>query len=90
MTMDVCCRGGFLAETRAFVGRLPAALEDVARRHVAQACGGVVWPALIEDRWTPRSHAKAHPPDAAAISRRAKQIRPFHSWERRWAAIHRS
>lgn len=41
---------GRFPRDRAFVGRLVAALEDVARRHVARAYGGVVWLALIEDR----------------------------------------
>jgi hypothetical protein len=35
---------------RAFVAHLVAALEDVARRHVARAYGGVVWLARIEER----------------------------------------
>ncbi len=35
---------------RVFVGRIAAALEDVARRHLARAHGGVVWLAPIGDR----------------------------------------
>lgn len=51
---------GRFPRDRAFVGHLVAALEDVARRHVARAYGGVVWLALIEGRQAPRSRAGAH------------------------------